>query len=548
MAAESDVDVDLATLHRLSNDLLLSQLDSSADGSDDGTVFVAIVATAQDAAARAAETVVDLFVKALHPRRLHVGVCLSTASGNLRAECLARARALADADAVVHDCVLHNVTVVREPCQNEWDGGWRGLSYARALLEQRAYRNETYYLATSHATLFVNGWDALAIARLRACPSPSAILTAVTCQATSPLKHRTLVPRRPSLLPANAALFQVCSRTTTTAADDTLALLMRRAGQLETADAVKVDRELGTRLGTVTFVADRPRFVRLHSAAAPLGPDAMRFRTAALPPFVDDACRLGILNHLLSLHVVGQPCAWQPRRLTQAPWWSSGFAFTYGRVLRDVLHDPFYVHLPQTLYECLMTARYQAAGWSFYLPQDVLAYQDAPDAPFAGGVLAATTSSPLTPYQTELAQKSLDRLLVALGVSDDALFADSCERLASYGIADDGRRRAFLADLGLGLRARPPLALAPPTTLAGRLQRAQPVTVGDGAGADRIDASPSASRQALCSRGCQDRVEIRQTSRTLYGGVLADRDVACKYGTQAAFDQAMNAYPLPPGT
>lgn len=120
------------------------------------TIFVSI-ASYRDA--DCVNTLKSMFDMADAPRRVFVGVCEQNTAASEEV-CL-------PADFAWHDQVRRLGIPSREA---------KGPTYARYLCST-LYRGETYFLQLDSHMRFVKGWDTKAIAMLRRCPSPKAVLT-----------------------------------------------------------------------------------------------------------------------------------------------------------------------------------------------------------------------------------------------------------------------------------------------------------------------------------------------------------------------------------
>ena len=104
-------------------------------------------------------TLQSLFANAADPARVHVGVCEQNTK--------AGAEACMPPDFEWHD----NVRRISLPHKEA-----RGPTYARYLCST-LYRGETYFCQVDSHTRFTKGWDARAIAMLKACPSLKPVLS-----------------------------------------------------------------------------------------------------------------------------------------------------------------------------------------------------------------------------------------------------------------------------------------------------------------------------------------------------------------------------------
>ena len=126
------------------------------EGSDavNNTIFVS-VASYRDS--QCAETVRDLFAQAENPSRVFVGVCEQNSDDAAEA-CVAPALPKN----------VRRVTIAHTEA--------KGPTYARYLCST-LYQGETWFMQIDSHTKLVKGWDSLAIANAKKCPSPNAILT-----------------------------------------------------------------------------------------------------------------------------------------------------------------------------------------------------------------------------------------------------------------------------------------------------------------------------------------------------------------------------------
>ena len=125
--------------------------------SGQNTIFVS-VASYRDA--QCAATVRDLFDKADVPARVFVGLCEQNSGDAADA-----------AEACVPLALPKNVRRVSIAHTEA-----KGPTYARYLCST-LYQGETWYMQIDSHTKLVKGWDSLAIANVKKCPSSTAILT-----------------------------------------------------------------------------------------------------------------------------------------------------------------------------------------------------------------------------------------------------------------------------------------------------------------------------------------------------------------------------------
>ena len=127
----------------------------------DDLIFVS-VASYRDA--DCAETLRSMFDNARDPWRVVAGVCEQN-SPDPAERCAVAGRGLPER------WLRENVRRIRVPHTQA-----RGPTYARYLCSTLA-RGEAYYCQVDSHSRFVRDWDAKAVAMLRACPSPRAVLT-----------------------------------------------------------------------------------------------------------------------------------------------------------------------------------------------------------------------------------------------------------------------------------------------------------------------------------------------------------------------------------
>ena len=140
----------------------------------DDTIFVSI-ASYRDPECN--NTLIDLFMKAKHPERVHVGICQQNAPGD--ADCL---------DEVLEP-FADNIRVVR---LSHFDA--QGPMYARAIIEQSLYYGEMFYLQIDSHMLFVQDWDDICIRQLAMCPSERPILTTYPNDFDRVTRRHVLLP------------------------------------------------------------------------------------------------------------------------------------------------------------------------------------------------------------------------------------------------------------------------------------------------------------------------------------------------------------------
>lgn len=133
------------------------------------TIFVSI-ASYRDP--ECAKTINDLFIKAVCPLRVFVGICVqnSPKDPNPQQEYLRLSSSLHQKDMSDH---------IRWLFLNYTDA--RGPMYARGLIEEKLYRNEIYYLIIDSHTRFYKGWDEECIAQLARCEKESSCPVLTYC-------------------------------------------------------------------------------------------------------------------------------------------------------------------------------------------------------------------------------------------------------------------------------------------------------------------------------------------------------------------------------
>jgi len=148
----------LESILHMESSLAESELQPFENELKHGTIFVSIPSYRDP---ECSKTLADCFDKAKYPGRVFVGVCQQNEVTD--EDCLA---------SVTAQHFLPNIRVLRISADEA-----RGPVYARALIEQNLYRDESYYMLIDSHTLFVPGWDEECIKQLALCNSMKPVLT-----------------------------------------------------------------------------------------------------------------------------------------------------------------------------------------------------------------------------------------------------------------------------------------------------------------------------------------------------------------------------------
>eukprot|EP00928_Gymnodinium_smaydae_P041720 TRINITY_DN28193_c0_g1_i1.p1 TRINITY_DN28193_c0_g1~~TRINITY_DN28193_c0_g1_i1.p1 ORF type:complete len:730 (-),score=95.63 TRINITY_DN28193_c0_g1_i1:98-2287(-) len=142
-------------------------------------------------------TVLDLFKKAKHPGRVYIGICWQ-ADREEDASCFLL-EPPADLAANVRTHFLHH-SEARGPC------------YARALIEQKLFDGEEFFLQLDSHYRMIDAWDEELIQQLKRCPSDKPILTTYPSSYTLPDDYRPGGPDNARLNPGPAHPIAICAR------------------------------------------------------------------------------------------------------------------------------------------------------------------------------------------------------------------------------------------------------------------------------------------------------------------------------------------------
>lgn len=163
---------------------------NGASASTNDTIFVSVPAYRDQ---EVITTLEELFKKAKFPQRVIAGVCQQID------EVKDRSFDVRFSNSAIIKRYTNNIRIMTVPCTDA-----KGPCYARSLIEQQLFDDETFFMGIDSHTAFVLGWDVIAIDELLRCNSEKPMLTVYPADyqrgsttAGKANSTRTINPRQP---------------------------------------------------------------------------------------------------------------------------------------------------------------------------------------------------------------------------------------------------------------------------------------------------------------------------------------------------------------